>query len=87
MAFFDQLRQQDYSAPVTILVNEESVTLQEAQYRGKTVSQLAAEYAGHLIDVSRINRYVLNNETVSGDTAVRPGETLRLAVNSEGKGA
>ena len=86
MSFFDSIREQDYSAPVKILVNEESVTLSEAQYRGKTVSQLVAEYASGLVDVSRVNRYVINGVAVSGDTVVRPDEKIRVAISSESKG-
>jgi hypothetical protein len=86
MAFFDSVRSQSYDEPVTIFVNEESVTLNEAQYRGKTVSQLVAEYASGLIDVSRVNRYVINSTSVSGDTVVRPGESVRVAISSESKG-
>lgn len=86
MSFFDSVRSQSYSDPVTILVNEESVTLNEGQYRGKSVSQLVAEYAGGIVDVSRVNRYVINGTAVSGDTVVRPGETVRAAVSSESKG-
>lgn len=86
MSFFDSIREQDYSAPVQILVNEESVTLSEAQYRGKTVSQLVAEYASGLVDVSRVNRYVINGTSVSGDTVVRPSEIVRVAISSESKG-
>lgn len=86
MSFFDSVRQQDYSENVTLMVNEESVVLTEAQYRGKTVSQLFAEYANGMVDVSRINRYVINGTAVSGDTAIRPGEICRGSVNSESKG-
>jgi hypothetical protein len=86
MSFFDSVRAQNYNEPVTILVNEESVTLAEAQYRGKSVSQLVAEYAGSLVDVARVNRYLINGTSVSGDTQVRPGETVRVAIASESKG-
>jgi hypothetical protein len=86
MSFFDSVRTQSYNEPVTILVNEESISLTEAQYRGKSVSQLVAEYAGGIVDVSRVNRYVINGTAVSGDTVVRPGETVRAAVSSESKG-
>lgn len=87
MSFFDSVRTQSYDEPVQILVNEESVTLTEAQYRGKSVSQLVAEYANGLIDVSRVNRYVINGTAVSGDTIIRPGETIRVAISSESKGS
>lgn len=86
MSFFDSIREQDYSAPVKILINEESVTLNEAQYRGKTVSQLVAEYASGIVDVSRVNRYVVDGTSVSGDTAIRPGESIRVGVHTESKG-
>jgi hypothetical protein len=86
MSFFDSIREQDYSATVQILVNEESITLTEAQYRGKTVSQLVAEYAGGLVDASRVNRYIINGTAVSGDTVIRPSEILRVAISSESKG-
>lgn len=87
MSFFQQIRTQDQSAPVTLLLNEDSLQLQPDQYRGKTVSQLFAEYGASLGgDVARINRYVLNGEAVAGDTVVRPGESVRGSVNSESKG-
>lgn len=87
MSFFDSVRTQSYGQPVTILVNEESVTLSEGQYRGKSVSQLVAEYAANLVDVSRVTRYMIDATQVSGDTVVRPGETIRVAISSESKGA
>lgn len=88
MSFFQQIRTQDQSAPVTLILNEETLTLSPDQYRNKSVSQLFAEYGASLGgDVTRINRYVLNGEAVSGDTVVRPGETVRGAVSSESKGA
>lgn len=87
MSFFDSVRTQSYDEPVTIMVNEESVSLTEAQYRGKSVSQLVAEYANGMVDVSRVNRYVINGTAVSGDTVVRPGENIRISVSTESKGA
>ena len=86
-SFFSQIRTQDQSAPVTLLLNEDTLQLQPDQYRGKTVSQLFAEYGPSLGgDVARINRYVLNGEAVAGDTVVRPGEAIRGSVSSESKG-
>ena len=87
MSFFQQIRNEDASAPVTIKVNEETVTLTADNYRGKSLSQLAAEYASSMIDVARINRYIVDGVARSGDTVIRPGETLQLTVNSESKGA
>jgi hypothetical protein len=87
MSFFDSVRTQSYDEPVVIYVNEESVSLSEAQYRGKSVSQLVAEYASGLVDVSRVNRYVINGVAVSGDTVVRPGETIRVSISCESKGS
>jgi hypothetical protein len=87
MSFFDSVRTQSYDEPVVIYVNEESVSLSEAQYRGKSVSQLVAEYASGLVDVSRVNRYVINGTAVSGDTVVRPGETIRVSISCESKGS
>lgn len=87
MSFFQQIRTQDQFAAVTLILNEESLQLSSDQYRGKSVSQLFAEYGASLGgDVARINRYVLNGEAVSGDTVIRPGETVRGAVSSESKG-
>jgi hypothetical protein len=86
MSFFDQIRTADQTAPVTLYLNEESITLTSDQFRGKTVSQLFGEYGHSLGDVSRINRFVLNNEVVPGDTVVRAGESVRGAVTSESKG-
>jgi len=86
-SFFQQVRTQDQSAPVTLMLNEETLQLVPDQYRGKTVSQLFAEYGTSLGgDVTRISRYVLNGEAVSGDTVIRPGETVRGSVSSESKG-
>jgi hypothetical protein len=87
MSFFDAVRTQSYDEAVVIYVNEESVTLSEAQYRGKSVSQLVAEYASGLVDVSRVNRYIINGTGVSGDTVIRPGESIRVAISSESKGS
>lgn len=86
MSFFDQIRTADQSSPVTLILNEESITLTSDQFRGKTVSQLFGEYGHSLGSVSRINRFVLNGEIVPGDTVVRAGETVRGAVSSESKG-
>jgi hypothetical protein len=87
MSFFDAVRTQSYDEAVVIYVNEESVTLSEAQYRGKSVSQLVAEYASGLVDVSRVNRYVINGTGVSGDTVIRPGESIRVSISCESKGS
>ena len=87
MSFFDAVRTQSYDEAVVIYVNEESVTLSEAQYRGKSVSQLVAEYASGLVDVSRVNRYIINGTGVSGDTVIRPGESIRVIISSESKGS
>lgn len=82
-SFFSQLETQSYSDPVTIAVNEETVTLSEGQYRGKTVSQLVAEYASDIIDSTRVTKWIINNQMVSSDTVVRPGETIRVSVNAD----
>ena len=78
----------DTEAPVTIAVNEESAQIPAMNARNKTVSQLFAEYGPSQlnIDPARIQRYVLNNQLVPGDTVVRPGETVRGSVTSESKG-
>lgn len=86
MSFFDQIRTADQSSPVTLLLNEESITLTAAQFTGKTVSQLFGEYGHQLGNVNRINRFVLNGEIVPETTVVRAGETVRGAVSSESKG-
>jgi hypothetical protein len=86
MSFFSQIRQADTESPVTLYFNEESVSLNSAQFTGKTVSQLYAEYASSLGDVTRINRYVLNGEAVPSTQVVRAGESYRAATNSEQKG-
>lgn len=87
MSFFDQIRTADTSSPVTLLLNEESITLNSDQFRGKTVSQLFGEYGSALGDVTRICRFQLNGEIVAGDVVVRAGETVRGAVSSESKGS
>jgi hypothetical protein len=86
MSFFDQIRTADQSSPVTLLLNEESITLSADQFNGKTVSQLFGENGHQLGNVTRINRFVLNGEIVPGTTVVRAGETVRGAVSSESKG-
>lgn len=87
MQFLNNVRTQDQSAPVTLMVNEESYQVLAENARNKSVSQLFAEYGANLgVDASRITRYVLNNEIVPGETVVRPGETVRGAVTSESKG-
>lgn len=86
-SFFQQIRQADTETPVTLYFNEESVSLNSAQFTGKTVSQLYAEYGSNLGDVTRINRYILNGEVVPSTQVVRAGESYRASVNSESKGA
>ena len=86
MSFFSQIRQADTESPVVLYFNEESVTLSASQFTAKTVSQLYAEYASSLGDVTRINRYVLNGEAVPPTQVVRAGEQYRATTNSEQKG-
>jgi hypothetical protein len=88
MSFYDNLRQQDTSAAVTLVVNEEELALTFEQYNGKTVSQLFGEYGHRLIsDVTRVRTFAINNVEVPGPTQVRPGETVRGVIKAEGKGA
>lgn len=88
MAFYDTLRQQDTSAPVTLMVNEEELELSFEQYNGKTVSQLFGEYGSRLIgDVTRIKTFAIDNTEVSGTAVPRPGESVRGIIKAEGKGA
>lgn len=88
MAFFDTLRQQDTSAAVTLVVNEEELALTFEQYNGKTVSQLFGEYGTRLLnDVTRIHTFAIDGVEVPGTTQVRPGETVRGVIKAEGKGA
>lgn len=87
MQFLNNARIQDASAPVTLLVNEESYSVPSENHRGKTVSQLFAEYGSNLgVDPARVTSYLLNGEIVPGDTVVRPGESVRGSVTSESKG-
>lgn len=87
-SFFSNLRTQDPSAAVTLVLNEESVRLTAAQFTGKTLSQLFAEYGRGLVaDQSRIQSFAVNNTVVPSDTQVRPGETVRAIIKAEGKGA
>ena len=72
-SFFSQLRQADTESPVTLYFNEENVILNSSQFTGKTISQLYAEYASSLGDVTRINRYILNGEIVPSTTVLRSG--------------
>ena len=88
MSFFEILRQQDTSAAVTLVVNEEELTLTFEQYNGKTVSQLFGEYGSRLLnDVTRIRTFAIDSVEVPGTTQVRPGETVRGVIKAEGKGA
>jgi hypothetical protein len=87
MQFLNNVRAQDQTAPVTLLVNEEAYAVTPANYQGKTVAQLFAQYASNLgVDASRITAYVLNAEQVPGETIVRPGEVYRGVITSESKG-
>ena len=87
MSFFET-RQQDTSAAVTLVVNEEELELTFEQYNGKTISQLFGEYGNNLIgDVTRIKTFAVNNVEMLGTTQVRPGETVRGIIKAEGKGA
>lgn len=87
MQFLQNVRAQDLSQPVTLAVNTESVQIPFENARGKSVSQLFAEYGSSLgVDVVRITTYVLNGESVPTDTQPRPGETVRGAITSESKG-
>lgn len=88
MDFLSNVQPQDQTAPVTLMVNEESVRVPYVNAQGKTVSQLYAEYGASLgADPARITRYILGNEQVPAQQVVRPGETYRGAVTSESKGA
>ena len=88
MAFYDTLRQQDTSAPVTLTVNEEELELSYEQYNGKTVSQLFGEYGSRLIgNVTRIKTFAIDNTEVPGTAVPRPGEVVRGIIKAEGKGA
>lgn len=88
MEFLSTAKPQDQTAPVTLIVNEETVRVPYVNAEGKTVSQLYAEYASSLgVDASRIVKYVIANELVPGTQVVRPGETYRGSVDSESKGA
>ncbi len=87
MQFLNNVRAQDQTAPVTLLVNEEAYAVTPANYQGKTVAQLFAQYASNLgVDASRITAYVLNAEQVPGETICRPGEIFRGVITSESKG-
>ena len=88
MSFYEALRQQDTSASVTLVVNEEELALTFEQYNLKTVSQLFGEYGHRLInDVTRIKTFAIDNVEVPGSTQARPGETVRGIIKAEGKGA
>lgn len=88
MSFYDGLRQLDTSAPVTLVVNEEEMTLTYQQYNGKSVSQLFGEYGTQLVaDVTRIREFAINNTVFPGTAQARPGDTVRGIIKAEGKGA
>jgi hypothetical protein len=87
MQFLQNVRTMDTSLPVVLTVNTESVQVPFENARGKSVSQLFAEYGSSLgVDVARITTYVINGESVPSDTQPRPGETVRGAITSESKG-
>lgn len=87
MQFLNNVRVQDQSAPVTLLFNEESYVVSAENALNKSVSQLFAEYGLNLgIDPARLTRYIINGEVVPGTTVVRPGESVRGVIVSEGKG-
>lgn len=87
MQFLDNVRSSDQSAPVVIMMNAESYNVPAENARGKTISQLFAEYGVNVgADPARVTNYTLNGEIWPGETPVRPGETWRGSVNSEGKG-
>lgn len=87
MQFLQNVRTMDTSLPVVLTVNTESVQIPFENARGKSVSQLFAEYGSSLgVDVARITTYVINGESVPSDTQPRPGETVRGAITSESKG-
>ena len=87
MDLLSNVRSADQDAPVTLVVNEESYRVPANNARGKSVSQLFAEYGSVMgTDTSRITSYILNNEVVPGETVIRPGETVRGAITSEEKG-
>jgi hypothetical protein len=88
-SFHDNVRRQDTSAPVTLVVGVETVTLQPDQYAGQSVNELFAAYGHRLVGegrVDRITEYQLNGEIVPGSTQPRPGETVRGVVTVDGKG-
>jgi hypothetical protein len=86
-SFSTYLQQQDPNQAVTLVLNAEEITLTAAEFTGKTVSQLFGEYGNRLGgDVSRITSYTVNNVVMPHTTQVRPGETVRGIVTSEGKG-
>lgn len=83
MDFLSNAIPQDQSAPVTLMVNEESKIVPYVNAQGKSVSQLFAEYASDLgVDASRLETYIIANEKVPGTQVVRPGETYRGAVTA-----
>jgi hypothetical protein len=87
MDLLSNVRAANQDAPVTLVVNEESYRVPANNARGKSVSQLFAEYSSVMgVDATRIKTYVLNNESVPGETVIRPGETVRGAITSEEKG-
>ncbi len=88
-SFYDNVRRQDTSAPVTLVVGVEPVTLQHDQYVGRSVNELFAAYGHRLVGEGRVNlitEYQLNGEIVPGSTQPRPGETVRGVVTVDCKG-
>jgi hypothetical protein len=86
MSFYN-FRQQDTSAPVTLVVNEEELELTYEQYNGKTVSQLFGEYGSRLVnDITRITTFAIGDTVQQGTAVPRPGETVRGIIKAEGKG-
>jgi hypothetical protein len=86
MSFYN-FRQQDTSASVTLVVNEEELELSFEQYNGKTISQLFGEYGHRLLnDVTRIQSFAIGDTIQQGTAVPRPGETVRGIIKAEGKG-
>lgn len=71
---------------VELYLNSESIRINEADARGKTISQLYSQYGEELGDVSRIQRYTNSGRIVEGDTVVEVGTSYRATVGSESKG-
>ena len=83
----NNLQVQENTSPVMLVFNETARELPADLARGRTVQDVVRENASYLgVDVSRIANYAVNGEIQPGNTTVRAGDQIRVAVDCESKG-